>query len=178
MQVCRESCQHAPYQRVFTRGTEPRWTWVNFELDIFYITSVYETRCIVSHRSKVQRLEICPDADDYDLSESITRLGASRDLDEFIGLKELRIIVKRDHWIWGTLFAPSEWNVFELCPWAKVTFIQQGSQLILTGPQLHMVDDWLEAFAFDCKNNMLDENHFAYTLQSTHFSLAQMYEID
>ncbi|KAK3186922.1 hypothetical protein K4F52_004366 [Lecanicillium sp. MT-2017a] len=42
MYVCRESRQHAPYQRAFTAGTDPRWTW-----------------------SKIQRLQIRTD-DDYD----------------------------------------------------------------------------------------------------------------
>lgn len=58
MHVCHESRQQAPYQRAFTAGTEPRWTWVNFELDIFCVSNLYALADIVSHRSEVQRLQI------------------------------------------------------------------------------------------------------------------------
>src|SRR6478609_3948540 len=74
MHVCHESRQHAPYQRAFTRGTEPHWIWVNFELDVFCVTSLYLLSDLASHQSEIQRLRVQTNDDD-DWYESATTFG-------------------------------------------------------------------------------------------------------
>lgn len=133
VQVCPESRQHAPYQRGFTAGIEPRWTWVNFEVDIFCITSVYNLEDIVSHRSQVQRLKIRTVEDD-DWYETVTYGSGLRDLCKFPELREVQVALEMGDFMWADVSSPSGWNHFSLCPRANVSFLDEWSGLVLTGP--------------------------------------------
>ncbi|KAL7958524.1 hypothetical protein V8C34DRAFT_282534 [Trichoderma compactum] len=99
MHVCRESRQQAPYQRAFTAGTEPRWTWVNFELDIFCVSSLYAIGDTVSHRSEVQRLEIRTD-DHLDWYESATRCNGLSILVKLESLREIQVVLEPGDLMW------------------------------------------------------------------------------
>lgn len=179
MYVCRESRQHAPYQRAFTAGTEPRWTWVNFELDIFCVSSVHSIRDITSHRSEIQRLQIRTD-NDYDWYESVTNFNVIKILDEFISLREIQVVLEPGDLRWGDVFGA--WNPFGYCPQAAVTFMDEGSGLVLTGPQLQMAVDWRMFYSFDSEGNPPDADSLPseidYNLPGYLLSLTQMHEMD
>ncbi|KFH44287.1 hypothetical protein ACRE_049410 [Hapsidospora chrysogenum ATCC 11550] len=179
MHACRESRRHAPYQRAFTAGTEPRWTWVNFDLDIFCVSSLGSIADIVSHRSDVQRLHIRTD-DDHDWYESATNHGALRILDDFVNLREIQVVLGPGGLLWGDVFA--DWG-FGHCPRENITFVDEGSGLVLTGPQLKLVGDWRMFFSFDSEGNPPDPDELSdeieYALDDTsHLTMAQMHEID
>jgi hypothetical protein len=164
MHACRESRQHAPYQRAFTAGIEPRWTWVNFQLDIFCVSSLGSIADIVSHRSEVQRLHIRTD-DDHDWYESATNYGALRILDNFVNLREFQV----------ALGAGGHRE--------NISFVDEGSGLLLTGPQLRLVNDWRMFFSFDSEGNPPDPDRLSDEIEDAlddtwHLTMAQMREMD
>lgn len=179
MQVCREARQHAPYQRCFTVGTEARWTWVNFEVDIFCVTSVYSIADIVSHRSDIQRLQIRTDDDD-DWSEATAHFGVLRVLNDFTSLREVKIILEPGDLRWGEVVAGQN---FGHCPSENVALVDEGSGLVLTGPQLRLVADWKLHVSFDYGGYPPDldrlSEEIAYLHEGFwHMGLARMREID
>ncbi|RYO99404.1 hypothetical protein DL764_006826 [Monosporascus ibericus] len=178
MHVCRESRQHAPYQRAFTAGTEPRWTWVNFELDIFCVSSLYSIEDIVSHRSEVQRLQIRTDDDD-DWYESATTYRVLSILYEFVNLREIQVVLEPGDLMWGDVFTEQS---FGDCPRENITFVHEGSGLVLTGPQLKLVSDWRMVFSFDSEGNPPEADRLSeeieHALDDTwHLTMAQMHEV-
>ena len=164
VQVCRESRQHAPYQRAFTAGVEPRWTWVNFDLDIFCITSVYNLEDIVSHRSQVQRLKVWT-VEDWDWYESVTYGSGLRCLPKFPGLREVQVALERGDIMWADVFSPSGRNFFSMCPGANVSFLDEGTGLVLTGPQLQMTYYWRTQYSFDRCTNPPDAAELSHWIQ-------------
>ncbi|KAL6802499.1 hypothetical protein GGI42DRAFT_27455 [Trichoderma sp. SZMC 28013] len=178
MHVCRESRQQAPYQRAFTAGTEPRWTWINFELDIFCVSSLYAIGDIVSHRSEVQRLEIRTD-DHLDWYESATRYSGLSILDKLENLREIQVVLEPGDLMWGDVFADQN---FGCCPKENITFLDEGSGLVLTGSQLKMVGDWGMVFSFDSEGNPPDPDRLSDEIEHAldnlwHMTLTQMREL-
>lgn len=179
MHVCHESRQQAPYQRAFTAGTEPRWTWVNFELDIFCVSNLYALADIVSHRSEVQRLRIQTD-DHPDWYESATRYNGLSTLSKMESLREIQVVLEPGDLMWGDVFADYG---FGCCPEDNITFLDEGSGLVLTGSQLKMVGDWRIVFSFDSEGNPPDPERLSdeidYALDDFwHMTLAQMHELN
>lgn len=179
MQVCREARQHAPYQRCFTAGTEARWTWVNFGLDIFCVTSVYSIADIVSHRSDIQRLQIRTEDDD-DWNEATNHFGVLKVLYDFTSLREIKIILEPGDLRWGGVVAGRNLGH---CPSENITFIDEGSGLALTSSQLRFADDWKSLLSFDTEGNPPDPDRLSEEITRLHqgfwhLSMAQMYEID
>lgn len=179
MHVCRESRQNAPYQKAFTVGTEPRWTWVNFELDIFCVTSIWRLEDIVSHRSEVQRLQIRTE-DDLNWYDAATIYGGLKILLEFVSLKDVRIVLEPGDLMWADVF--TEWGMVG-CPKETVTFLDEGSGIVFTGEQLNMVGDWRMFFSFDSDGNPPEADELSEQTQwalddYSHLTLAQMYEMD
>lgn len=179
MHVCRESRQQAPYTRAFTAGSEPRWTWINFEVDILCVTSLYAIPDLLSHRSEIQRLQIRTD-DDLDWYESATNYNGLSILSELERLREIRVVLEPGDLMWGDVF--TDWG-FGHCPEDNITFLDEGSGLVLTGPQLKMVLDWRMVFAFGSEGNPPDpdslSDEIAFALDdSWHMTLTQMQELD
>ncbi|KFA60099.1 hypothetical protein S40285_09410 [Stachybotrys chlorohalonatus IBT 40285] len=179
MHVCRESRRRAPYRRAFTAGTEPRWTWVNFELDVFCVTNLYSIANIVSHRSEVQRLRIRTD-DHPDWYESATNYRVLNILSDFINLTQVQVVLPLGDTTWADVF---EWQGFGYCHTDNITFIDQACGLVFTGPQLKLVADWRMVFSFDSAGNPPDADRLSeeieHALDDTwHLTMAQMRKID
>ncbi|KAM0453179.1 hypothetical protein ACHAPV_009135 [Trichoderma viride] len=179
MHVCRESRQQAPYTRAFTAGTEPRWTWVNFELDVFCVSSLYHIRDMRSHASEIQRLQIRTD-DDRDWYESVTRFSGLSVLIAFKSLGELQAVLEPGDLMWGDVIADRR---FPHCPEDNVTFLDEGSGLVFSGPQLRMVGDWHMVFSFDSQGNPPDPDSLSDEIEfilddSWHMTLAQIHDLD
>ncbi|KAM0261141.1 hypothetical protein ACHAQJ_002403 [Trichoderma viride] len=179
MHVCHESRQQAPYQRAFTAGTEPRWTWVNFELDIFCVSSLHAIKNLVSPRSEVQRLQIRTD-DLIDWFESATNYDGLSILFELKSLREIQVVLEPGDLMWGVVFAG--WS-FGCCPRDNITFLNEGSGLVLSGSQLKMAGDWQTVFSFDSRGNPPDPDRLSAEIgraldDSYHMTLAQMRELD
>jgi hypothetical protein len=61
VQVCRESRHYARYQRAFTLGSHPRYTWINWEYDMIFCqweNEIPYIRALGQHVSEVQRLHL------------------------------------------------------------------------------------------------------------------------
>ncbi|KAM0469133.1 hypothetical protein ACHAPX_010601 [Trichoderma viride] len=181
LHVCHESRQQAPYQRAFTAGTEPRWTWVNFDLDIFCVLSLYAIQDLasVSQQSEVQRLQIRTD-DQPDWYEWATTYNGLSPLCKLESLREIQVVLELGDAMWGDVF--TDWG-FGCCPEDNITFLDEGSGLVLTGPQLKMVGDWQTVFSFDREGNPPDPDHLSEEIahaldDSWHMTLAQMHEMD
>jgi hypothetical protein len=179
MHVCRESRQQAPYTRAFTAGSEPRWTWVNFEFDIFCVSSLYDIPNLLSHRSEIQRLQIRTD-DDIDWYEAATNFGRLSILRELERLRDVRVVLEPGDLMWGDVFTD---RGFGCCPSDKVSFLDEGSGVVLTGSQLKMVGDWQMVFSFDGEGNPPDPDRLSDEIEhvlddSWHMTLAQIRELD
>lgn len=180
MHACRESRLHAPYRRAFTAGTRPRWTWVNFDLDVFCVSSLYAIDDIgPQHRPDVRRLRISTD-DHRGWYDSATIHGGLRILDEFPNLGHLQIVLDPGDLMWADVF--SEWGLGR-CPADIISFVDEGSGLVLTGPQLRLVSDWRIFFSFDSDGNPPAEDELEdqidYISDDTwHLTMEQMHHID
>lgn len=168
MHVCHESRQHAPYHRSFTRGTQPRWTWVNFDMDIFCVTSVYNVGHINSHRSEIQRLKIQTDDDYSDWYDSATQGGALSCLRELASLREIQIAFDGDL-MWENVF--TAWEPWGCCPRENITFLDRGSGLVLTGVQLQWLESWHRMFSFRSPGNPPDPDCLAEEIEWAHTEL-------
>lgn len=136
-------------------------------------------RSIVSHRSDIQRLEIRTDDDD-DWYDAATIYNGMDILREFTSLREIQVVMEPGDLMWADVYA--NWHTFTLCPQANVMFIEEMSGLVLTGPQLQMVDDWRTFYSFDSEGNppdpdMLSES-IEYDLSGYYLSLTDMHNID
>ncbi|UKZ61275.1 uncharacterized protein TrAtP1_002542 [Trichoderma atroviride] len=181
MHVCSESRQQAPYKRAFTAGTEPRWTWVNFELDIFCVSSLYAVSDMLSHRSEIQRLQIRTDDDiAIDWYEAATRYNGLSGVYQLENLGEIQVVLEPGDLMWGDVF--KDWGLGR-CPQDNITFLDEGSGLVLTGDQLKMVGDWRVVFSFDSEGNPPDPDRLSEEIahvldDSWHMTWAQIHELD
>lgn len=178
VQVCREARRHAPYKKCFTAGTEARWTWVNFEVDIFCITETGGLEDIVSPRSDIQRLQIGT-IDEPDWEESVVRFGGLKELVDFTNLREIKIMLEAGdrNWCWYVQ------DGFHSQPEEIFTFVDQRTGLAMTGPQLRFVQSWMMVMEFH--DYPPDPNRLSEEIAIAHqppwsgcMSMAQIYELD
>ncbi|KEY74416.1 hypothetical protein S7711_10848 [Stachybotrys chartarum IBT 7711] len=152
---------------------------VNFELDVFCVTSLYSIVNIVSHRSEVQRLRIQTD-DHPDWYESATNYKVRKILSDFVNLTQVQVVLPLGDTTWAEVF---EWQGFGYCHTDNITFIDQACGLVLTGHQLKLVADWRMVFSFDSAGNPPDADRLSeeieHALDDTwHLTMTQMREID
>lgn len=178
MHVCRESRHQAPYTRAFTAGSKPRWTWVNFELDVFCVSSLFAFPDLFSHRLEIQRLQIRTD-DDNDWYSAATHLWRLAILWEIENLREIQIVLEPGDLNWAHVFQEV---CIGRCSRDNITFLDKGSGLVLTGDQLVMVYDWHAEFSFDSEGNPPDPDRLSDEIEhaledSWHMTMAQMHEL-
>lgn len=181
VQVCREARRHAPYQRCFIAGTEARWTWVNFKVDIFYVTDTFAVSDIKSHRSDIQRLQIST-VDDHDWGEGVVHLHALEELRDFTNLKEVKIMLEAGDFRWGHKVQ----HGFYSHPEDIFTFVDERAGLALTAPQLRLVESWARVLSYSrFRGNPPSPDRLSEAIASAHqpgafgrMSMAQMYKID
>lgn len=177
LQVCRESRQLAAYQRAFTDGAEPRYTWIDFEADMICIQSVDLLHELRSHRLDIQRLRLTSDGsqDSYD---NFFYWGG-KELREFPKLKEIHVIIDVDMSIWSTIFEGSSWGS---CPMENIRFIDSTSGLMLNGYQLSMLADWTMFFSWEGVGNVQDIDNLSeeieWAIDDSHLSMSQIEEIE
>ncbi|KAG9254812.1 uncharacterized protein F5Z01DRAFT_681325 [Emericellopsis atlantica] len=129
---------------------------VNFEVDIFCVTSLY---CIA------------------DISESVNHFGVLNVLDDFISLREIKIILEPGDLRWGTSILGHN---LERCP--NITFVDEHSGLALTGPQLRLAEEWRIRLSFDIAGYPPDPDRLSEEIAHARLgfwrmSMAEMYEI-
>lgn len=130
MHVCREARHNAPYQRAFTAGSEPRWTWVNFAIDTFSVDSVYLIEDLLSHKAQIQLLRIGTQ-DDNDWYESATNGGALNILHEFVALRAIEVAMSlADYTQWEHVL--TDWGMGRVPP-ENITFVDQARGIVIPG---------------------------------------------
>lgn len=95
-------------------------------------------------------------------------------------LREIRVVLEPGDLMWGDVFADYG---FGCCPEDNISFLDEGSGLVLTGSQLKMVGDWRIVFSFDSEGNPPDPDRLSdeidYALDDFwHMTLAQMHELN
>lgn len=84
--------------------------------------------------------------------------------------------------MWADAFSPSRWNLFSLCPGANVSFLDEGTGLVLTGHQLQMTDHWRARYSFDRWDNPPDAEDLSswiHWVNSNHGRiLREVYDVD
>lgn len=130
MQVCRKSRQHTPYCRAFAIGSEPRYVWVNFELDMICLKDFY-LKDLESHKLDIQRLRITV-KHGWSSYEAFGNWDIN-DLNDFTALQEIHVSIDNSVLVWAYLFKERYWGE---CPRENIKFINNTSGLILNGYQL------------------------------------------
>ncbi|KAK4063916.1 hypothetical protein Trihar35433_8624 [Trichoderma harzianum] len=90
VQVCQESRRHAPYQRTFTTGAEPRYIWVNFETDTICNDDSHNALKLAPHEQDIQRLRFSIDGE---LAYKYLSICGDQQFKNFTSIKEIHIAV-------------------------------------------------------------------------------------
>jgi hypothetical protein len=138
LHVCRESRQHARYQRAFLYGADIQYIWLNFDVDVVSVSFDDFINDTLKHfRSQIRRLRV---AVDYDSSYDIFCYYAYDLLQDHTRLNELHIFVTdASLHIWLTVFENRNLGSF---PAERVRYICPSTGLVFTGQQLIMSEDW------------------------------------
>ncbi|KAL7913908.1 hypothetical protein GGI35DRAFT_229325 [Trichoderma velutinum] len=170
MQVCRESRQHAPYRRAFALGSEPRYIWVNFEIDMICLQDFF-LQDLESHKLDIQRLRITAKCG-WSSYETFGNWDID-DLRDFPALKEIHVAIDSEVLVWAYTFEERYWGE---CPRENIKFLDNTSGLILTGSQLWAVSDWGTYFSWDGEGKIRDINNLKEEIKlatdDTHLSLS------
>ncbi|KAI1160532.1 hypothetical protein F5B18DRAFT_654531 [Nemania serpens] len=138
MHACRESRQHAPYQKAFFSSRQS-FIRVNFQHDMICLADDNVSQ-LAPHYVVIERLRFtAPEYDNY-FYETFWR--HSREIfGVFSALKELHVAIEANYLIWGTSLE----NVgFTQCLKENTRCIDLHTGLVLNMPQMEMADKWIE----------------------------------
>lgn len=176
MQVCRESRQHAPYRQAFTIGSEPRYAWVNFEIDMICLQD-FLLKDLESHQLDIQRLRIT--ARNGWSSHEIFFNWDVNDLRDFPVLKEIHVTIDNLVLLWAYTFEERYWGE---CPRENIKFIDNTSGLILNGYQLCAVSNWGTYHSWDGEGKIRDINKLEEEIEpatdDTHMGLSGIRNVE
>jgi len=177
MHACRESRRYAPYVRAFiTSGSTPRYTWINFEVDMLSLPDDDLTRReLEPHRAQICRLRFRSDGsvESYD---SFYYFGV-KDLARFSQLHEVHLVVDGDLQVWATAFEDLRWGS---CPMNNIRFIDPQSGLMLSGRQLSMACDFGVFHSWDGGGRAANgaDGQVEELEDGSHLSLRELAEVD
>ncbi|CAM1508947.1 Fc.00g026860.m01.CDS01 [Cosmosporella sp. VM-42] len=182
MHVCKESRQHAPYQKAFFTTfpgkpeSEVSYIWVNFQEDMVCIADEKVER-LAPHEADIQRLRFTvPTGYFGDIFYDYWFHHSNEVLEEFTALRELHLAIVDHVLIWGTTVSGPGYGG---CPRENVRFLDVKTGLLLTGPQLEMAYNWADQDG----GRVLYMDDFDYELQfmidnETGLNLSELAEID
>ncbi|KAF4172388.1 hypothetical protein CNMCM8927_001412 [Aspergillus lentulus] len=136
LQVCHEARNQGLYQQAFKfpSGVEPRYVWVNFEIDMISIGDTYFDTIEPAERQLIRRLTIQREnTDSFFRSESL-------ELQMYSNLEEMHVICED-----GLLAWQDAWEyVYWPCPKENLRFIDKETGQIAVGEDLdRMADEWM-----------------------------------
>ncbi|KAJ4859771.1 hypothetical protein T069G_04759 [Trichoderma breve] len=148
VQVCQESRQHAPYQRAFTTGANPRYIWVNFESDLICNDDSRDPLNLEPHEQDIQRLRFS--INDELAYDYITNYG-NQGFKKITNIKEIYIAVDREIAGFSIEFLAATVNKHECFNGNddKVKFLDVGSGYMMDANQLRIFSDWKNYYSFD-----------------------------
>lgn len=125
LQACRDARNLRLYQRAFNAGTEPRYVWVDFEIDTISIGhtdyAVLEPARLMTRRLTFERVN----------DESFFRLQ-SKELARFSNLEEIHIICEEGLMVWQDAWESLNWP----CPKENLRFIDKETGQVAEGGEL------------------------------------------
>ncbi|KAL7908159.1 hypothetical protein GGI35DRAFT_55267 [Trichoderma velutinum] len=146
VQVCQESRRHAPYQRAFTNGFEPRYIWVNFEIDMICNDNCKSPLTLEPHEQDIQRLRFSIDGEmAYDY---FSHCGG-RELEKFTNIKEIHLAVDRKIAGFSVDYLADTVNRCFNEHDDKVKFLDVGSGYMMNANQVRISSDWSNYYSFD-----------------------------
>ncbi|EEU34968.1 uncharacterized protein NECHADRAFT_37386 [Fusarium vanettenii 77-13-4] len=122
MQVCHEARNLGLYQREFTFGDEPRYLWVNLEIDLISIGKT-SFRQLGDDRRIIRRIK-CQRENSTNFFNS-----ALREIKEFTNLNEMHIVCEDGLLAWQDAWEYLPWP----CPRDNVRFIDIESGEMVDG---------------------------------------------
>jgi hypothetical protein len=136
LQVCHEARNQGLYQQAFKfpSGVEPRYVWVNFEIDMISIGDTYFDTIEPAEQLLIRRLTIQREnTDSFFRSESL-------ELQMYSNLEEMHVICED-----GLLAWQDAWEyVYWPCPKENLRFIDKETGQIAVGEDLdRMADEWM-----------------------------------
>ncbi|GFF29368.1 hypothetical protein IFM51744_00824 [Aspergillus udagawae] len=136
LQVCHEARNQGLYQQAFKfpSGVEPRYVWVNFEIDMISIGDTYFDTIEPAEQQLIRRLTIQREnTDSFFRSESL-------ELQMYSNLEEMHVICED-----GLLAWQDAWEyVYWPCPKENLRFIDKETGQIAVGEDLdRMADEWV-----------------------------------
>ncbi|GFG26429.1 hypothetical protein IFM61606_06410 [Aspergillus udagawae] len=136
LQVCHEARNQGLYQQAFKfpSGVEPRYVWVNFEIDMISIGDTYFDTIEPAEQQLIRRLTIQREnTDSFFRSESL-------ELQMYSNLEEMHVICED-----GLLAWQDAWEyVYWPCPKENLRFIDKETGQIAVGEDLdRMADEWM-----------------------------------
>lgn len=154
LHVCQESRRHAPYEKAFTMGSEPRYIWTNFTTDMISIADWnYKGPALEAHHQDIQRLRITVGGDwPYD---HITRWGDA-EFQKYTALRELHLLDTDNVLIWESTYESPCWG---RCPAENVRIIEEATGFMMTIQQIKMTSDFHLYLSFDGDGRVLDSDN-------------------
>ncbi|KAL6907358.1 hypothetical protein GGI43DRAFT_258941 [Trichoderma evansii] len=141
MHVCRESRQLAPYRKAFFTtlpgDSEARYIWVNFDKDMICLQNE-NMLSLRPHAADIQRLRFTVPTGSYGeyWAETFTRFTNDH-FKQFTALREVHLAISEDITFWG-----SSAGSYGTCPSENLRFIDVHTGLMLTKPQIQLVEEW------------------------------------
>ncbi|KAM5445398.1 hypothetical protein MaudCBS49596_007541 [Microsporum audouinii] len=132
LQACHEArTQKALYQKAFTLGSEPRYVWVNFEIDMISIGDTV-IDLFKPEQQLIRRLTIEEEYSDYFF------YSKSRDLYDFCNVEEIHVICRGGLQDWKV-----DWeNIYWPCPKTNLKLIDKETGQGFTGEELDSMWKW------------------------------------
>ncbi|KAF3073975.1 hypothetical protein CFAM422_003484 [Trichoderma lentiforme] len=146
VQVCQESRRHAPYQRTFTTGAEPRYIWVNFETDMICNDDSHNALKLAPHEQDIQRLRF---SIDDELAYKYLSICGDQEFKNFTNIKEIHIAVDREIAGFSVDFLADTVNRCFNKQDDKVRFLDVGSGYMMNANQIRILSDWRNYHSFD-----------------------------
>lgn len=128
LQTCSEARHHLSrkaYQRSFTAGTEPRYVWVNFALDMISIGGPL-FHLFESERLLIRRLTFSGKSDEWFYH------FRSHDLAEFKNVEEIHVVCEEGLLDWLDSWEDAPWP----CPRENIRFIHRETGQVVVGEDL------------------------------------------
>jgi hypothetical protein len=139
LQACHEARNQGLYQKAFNfpTGVEPRYVWVNFEIDMISIGHTWFDTFEPAEQLLFRRLTF-----ERENGESFFHFQ-SHELAKFSNLEEIHVICEDGVMAWHDCWEYVYWP----CPKENLKFIDKETGQIAVGQDLdRMVDEWIASW--------------------------------
>ncbi|KAK2797391.1 hypothetical protein FQN50_009192 [Emmonsiellopsis sp. PD_5] len=130
LHACFESRNQGLYQRAFTQGVEPRYVWVNFDMDMVSIGNTMFNE-LQPEKDLIRRMTFSGESNDFFFYTH------SKDLADFTCMEEIHVICENGLADWQDSWEYVYWP----CPRENLRFIDKETGQIAVGEDLDRMWD-------------------------------------